>query len=197
MITRRPMPTRNSRAFTPRAEDGATMVEAIFVLPLLIVMMLALIEFSLFFREQSSVADASRSGARAIVATSAFGLADHEGLVAMKSSLGTLAGSPEWIVVFKADDFNSEVPANCLDGSGVAGVCNVYPGDAPTWTEQEFIDSGLHADWPASDRQASAADGTDLVGVHVVYRRDFVTGLFGDGADVNWTARYRIEPKVQ
>lgn len=129
-------------------ERGAAMVEATFVLPILIFLLLAVIEVGGTLKSYSGAASSVRLGSRAASVAGADPMADRQILEQMASLAGSLdAGEIELVVIWHAAGPGDTVPPGCLPADtsspnqssvgdeGTApdglGACNAYvqPGD--------------------------------------------------------------------
>ncbi len=175
-----------------RRERGAVMIEFLLAVPIVILFLFAVIEFSLFWRNSLTVSTASQLGARAAANAGPYRLADHNALSSTLAALDELPedASVERIVVFKPIDNNGTMDPECASGTSKAGVCNVYTGallgnptpadfttaaDPSTQTTCEL--GSPDEAWCPGSRSNDFDAGFDQVGVYVVIRHRFVTGL--------------------
>jgi hypothetical protein len=178
-----------------RGNRGAALVEAAFVLPLLILLAFAVIEFGFTFKDLLTVTSATRAGARTATALSKRPnyQSDTADAVAgvLKNTMPTRG--IQYLVVYKANP-NTGRPA---DGASFeqCNVCYRYKwapkadGGAGAW-----IRNGGNG-WPAKDQNACGdAAHTDYLGVYVRARHDFITGLFGRTATLTDHTVMRLEP---
>lgn len=181
-----------------RGKDaGATLVEAAIVLPILLLVIFAILELGLAFKDYLTVSYLSREGARI------GGLAGNDpgADCAILVGIGALATSGDLdrideIRIFKADP-----------GTGNPGVTNVarYTGLDPSLctppggggdNEGWVIDPIA---WPSTDRQIKVGNqDLDIIGVRIVLNRSWITGFppFRGDMTVDETTITRLEPKV-
>jgi TadE-like protein len=184
--------------WTRRNERGATLVEAAIITPLLFTLIFGVFEFSMYFKDKLSASNATRTGARIGSAQGQAALADYFILQQVEKS-GSSWGRIEKVVVYKAANSRSSVPAACKTATvGVTGVCNVYNATDFAVDSATFTAVGYTKDdyWPASSRVTSltAAGGPDFLGVWVTGPHDAVTNIgFGD-KQLEDDAIMRLEP---
>ncbi len=175
-----------------RGDRGAVMIEFLLAVPIVILFLFAVVEFSLFWRNTLAVSTASQLGARAAANAGPYRLADHN---ALSSTLAALTELPddstiERIVVFSPIDNDGSMDPACIAGPSKPGVCNVYegalltnplPSDFTTAADpatQLTCETGSPDEaWCPSSRSNSFGTGFDEIGVYVQVRHKFVTGL--------------------
>lgn len=125
-----------------RGERGATVVEAAFVLPVLVFLLMSILELGGALKSYSGTASAVRSAGRTASLAGADPLADALVLEQVARRAGALDdGEIELVVIWQAEGVGDQVPPGCLpvattpnttsvgdDGiepDGV-GACNVY-----------------------------------------------------------------------
>lgn len=122
-----------------RSERGTTIVEAAFVTPIFLLLVMGVVEGGFYMQTYLGAANAVRAGARS---ASAAGNDTNADLFIVNSIAKESSAIPraaiDFIVVYRADDFGAtptEVGADgvspgCLAGRAVPGRCNVYtPAD--------------------------------------------------------------------
>ncbi len=197
-----------------RGESGATMVETAFLAPVLFLVLFGVIEMGYLLRDyqmsSDAVTDASRVGALMGPTSASDGAPpDFHILRALREATGSVPS--DWItrvVVFEAPGPPSglraveQVPQDCKDGTPVVGVCNVYddPSEAFTAVEDADVDyfkcpgSRVSCDWEASTRQnGPTVDAIEHIGIWMLVRRPYVTGLFGPVLTFEQASVVRIE----
>jgi Flp pilus assembly protein TadG len=186
-----------------RGDGGAALVEAAIGSGLFLTLILGVFEFGALFRNYITVADITRSGARAESAYADDRLADYDTLQAIRRSVGALATSDvEYIVVFKAPAYNSSiasVSATCAAGTAVAGVCNVFHRSDLTAAVSAFgCDAGeVDASWCPTSRQAAVTGPPDYVGVYLKVTHRYMTRILGNTKTLADQTIIRIEPQRQ
>lgn len=195
-----------------RGERGAALVEAAFITPIFAVLIFGILEFGLAFRDYLTVANVSRDSGRG---ASAYGddlYADYNIIqVAKQSSKGFRPNEIRTLIVYNAGSISGSItdaghPAHaCLNATvGIADVCNVYDSADLYRPKSEFgckANQDLDRFWcPAplngqDGREVRASGPPDYVGVYVLARHDFITGLFGPGMDLTDEIVMRMEPQ--
>ena len=187
-------------------DRGAALVEAAFITPVFALLIFGILEFGLTFRDYLTVANVSRDSARG---ASAFGdglYTDYNVIqIAKQSSKGFRPNEIRRLVIFDAGSVNGSIlnsshPAHgCLTaGNGIAGVCNVYRSSDLYRPKSDFgcrTDLALDRFWCPTTREVRASGPPDYVGVYILARHDFITGLFGPGMDLSDEIIMRIEPQ--
>lgn len=194
------------RARRARGERGAAVTEFVLIAPVLVLIVAAVFEFGLAFRDSMTLSNALRSGARVGSNAGRERLADYTILKAVEAAMAEVPTSQiQRIIVYKASTTDSAVPSSCLavtPPGGVNNVCNVYDPSSLALTEADFSGttcSGTAPDryWCPVNRQAQQALGADYLGVWMEIEYDFVTNIFpGDGITIRDRAIMRLEPRL-
>jgi hypothetical protein len=196
----------NMRRRRAAGSRGAALVEAAFITPVFALLVFGILEFGLAFRDYLTVANVSRDSARG---ASAFGdslYADYNIIqIARQSSRGFRPNEIRRLVVFKAGTVSGSIrssshPAHaCLtSATGIAGQCNVYNSADLLRPKTDFgckATNNLDRFWCPTSREIRASGPPDYVGVYVLARHSFITGLFGRGMDMTDEIVMRIEPQ--
>lgn len=180
-----------------RRDRGATALEFALVGSLLFGLLFGVFEIGMMFRARHSVRDAALAGARAASIGTNTADADHRALGAVGDVVESLGVEVDRIIVFRADEPGAEPSAGCKAGFSSSGAepCNVYTLADVTRPAGDFGCGPLSPDrfYCPLDRSASLAD-LELVGVWLMVRYDFVTGVLGDGMDLESGAVLTVEP---
>jgi Flp pilus assembly protein TadG len=190
-------------------ERGAVLVEAVIVIPILMMITLGIIEYGSAYQQDAAVAAASRAGARVASALS-------------KQPFGVTALSTD------AGYTTANAVAAALQSVGAATpvqmeIWRVEPGDAtcapPSFTgcaykvnyqwsttNKNFTIVASATSWPANKQYAcvSGTDATDpgatagpnQIGIWVQMTHKAVTHLFGGNKTLTGTTIMRLEPDV-
>lgn len=204
-------------------DDGTALLESAIISPVFMYMLFGIFEFGLLFFSSLTTNGVVLAGARQEAIQGTYLNADFNSLQAMKAAASSYDRAKiERIVVWHpldATPANSTVPSGCAAGTatgnpGVAGNftvlasaatntvgwCNVYTGASMNLTSTSFGCSAGQADrfWcPTVRRNANTGpNSADYVGVYMVYRHKFVTGLFGNSRTVSSSSITRIEPQA-
>ena len=185
------------------------MVEASIITPVLFLFIFAIFEFGFAFRNYLAVANTTRDGVREASVAGNVADADYRILRSVNRASAALPDSTiQRIIVFKAADENADINDstydNCRAGSSDAGVCNVYTVADLSRPVTDFgcqqlalgdpLDSP-DLEWCPTDRIVSVGTGLDFIGVHVVVRHDYITGLFGNTITFEDTTILQVEPQ--
>jgi hypothetical protein len=164
-----------------RGDDGAALVEGAIVIPVLLAITLAVIEFGMLFSSVSTTTSASRDGARyatTFYATRADKVAvgnDIRAVVEHDLKALTNQGQPVRMWIYKANASGQptgglECTADCLrySWSPTDGEFVYQPGSSSVWTN---VDACFD----------TATRTIDEIGVMVEVRHDLLTGVVGSG----------------
>lgn len=184
----RRFPRRNRRG-----EQGAVLVEAAIVTPLITLLVFGLIEFGFVWKDKLTLASASRQGARVGSAAGNDPMADFAILKAIEGSVASVEGL-ESIVVFKANGPSGTVPPECTHGAGISGKCNVYSASDLSMSEGAFAATSKKESWPAGSRQTRLKEGPDYLGVWVNSSYSSLVGIVNDRMLSDYVVM-RLEPK--
>jgi hypothetical protein len=200
------------RRFGPRSERGAVVVEAALVTPLLMALLLGIIEMALLMKDDVALTSAVRNGGRMASANAAAGPGGtNEGgdcvspcspanapmfaqLAANAiQSAGTALprDSIQELWIYKANDkgfpgSNGSTAMTC--GSN----CVKYK-----WVPAKDAFRYYSGSWTSSTVNAcanSTAPPIDVVGVYMLAKHDFVSGLFGKSTLIEDHAVFTFEP---
>jgi Flp pilus assembly protein TadG len=183
---------QNIRAADPSTEHGATAVESAIVLSLLLLLFVAIIEFSILMTSRANMKSAVNSAVRVGSIASNSPDSDYQILKEINANLSGRVELVDYVIVFNANTaIDSQPDPACVTaakngGAGVlANQCNIYnksvlatPNSAsfgydavsnPTAISDKF--------WPARTRSATYSGGRDLLGVYIASRSKSITGI--------------------
>lgn len=173
-----------------RAERGAALIETAILLPLVLMIIFGIIEFSSAYHDASITSDASRAGGRISSAQARNPAYATNAAESVAAALKTLpAEEPLELWVYKAN--SQGYPGTGSTFSTCTTSCIKY-----TWvpSEQNWdYDTVSGSGWDATLHQV-CQEPFDQIGIYVKIRHDFVTQLFG--ADITLTDHsvFRFEP---
>lgn len=125
---------RISKGETSLRDRGAVMIEAIVILPLLVLLVFGISEFGFIFRSTITISSTSRSAARVSSNLADARGADYETLNTIIASLGSTSiglEDVEHVLIYNATELDT-VPPNCFAGGVATGSnttgreCNHY-----------------------------------------------------------------------
>jgi hypothetical protein len=197
-------PTQQIRA--PRGERGAAVLEAAFVAPIFLVLLLAVLEGGIAFYERLSVANMSLAGARSASGQGNDALADFNILQSVHNGSGGLAGgSITSIVVYRATGPEDTVPAACKSAS-VSGLCNRYVAADLAKDATQFGCTGppgpsvkIDGSWCPSVRKSALSGPSgppDYIGVYIETAHHDLTGILGNNITLRGDSIFRMEPRT-
>jgi hypothetical protein len=176
------------------------LVEAAFVLPVMVLLLLGIIEFGLLFTSYSTTNGSTRSAAR-IGAThySQAGLsvpAQNNALIQM--SLAAAAdlkalnnAEPVGMVVYEVNPASSDgAPHGGFPGDAMAGGCTSSCVRF-TWSAADGTFTRTGGSWTDPD---ACGVNVDSIGVFVQTRHDYLSGLLGSHRYVGAHTVMRLEP---
>lgn len=167
------------------------LVEAAFILPVLLLVVFGIVEYGLVFKDSLTVSAATRAGARAASARPHAEAYLPEATAAVTSALRAALPdeSIEYLTVYRADPSDgSPFGGTSDDFTTCATSCQVFAWRAGAWAD-------VGGSWTFDTQMACASTGTDDVGVFVQARHPWVTGLLpGKGPTLREHAVMRFEP---
>ena len=213
--------TRLSSTPGRRPERGAVAVEAALITPVILMLVLGIVEFSLALRDHVSVTSAVRTGARMATTNSALNAGngtcepDVPGLppvppcspantpafaqLAAQAVQQTGTAMPkdsiDYIFVYKANDkgYPGANGATTMPASITACAAATTPCVAYKW--QDSRDRFIYAGGTWSAKSVNACPATaDSVGVYMHVTHGFITKMFGASIALGDRAVMRFEP---
>jgi TadE-like protein len=174
-----------------QTERGATAVESAIVLSLLLLLFIAIIEFSILMTSRANMKSAVNAAVR--VGSIASNSPDSDYLI-LKEINADLSGRVElvdYVIVFNANTaIDSQPPPQCVSaansGSGGLAIqqCNIYnksvlaaPNTASFGYDPVTKPAAFDKFWPAKTRSATYSGGRDLLGVYIASRSKSITGI--------------------
>lgn len=121
-----------------RSSRGVAVVEAAFVTPIFLMLILGVFEGGLFMKDYLGMANATRAGARTASAAGKSAQADLYTVLNISREIAALNRSDiQYVVIYNATGFgvgpvdeDDGLVAGCLSGTPITGKCNVYrPSD--------------------------------------------------------------------
>lgn len=182
---------RRARA---RDDEGAVLVEAAIVMPLLLLVVFGILEYGLVFRTTLSISESTRAGARVGVAQPRVEGYEETASAAVSGSLAS-AGIPaddiEELVIYKANPNTGQTVAGGAPQDCTAD-CWKFVWNAGA---QQFDLAPGSPTWEASSQFACGSqDQTDFLGVYVRANYTFITGFFGETMTMEERSVMRLEP---
>jgi Flp pilus assembly protein TadG len=177
------------------------MVEAAVTMPVFLLLVFGAIEFSLLFRDNLTVANAARDGARVASAAGDDADADYRILQTLKLSSAVITPvNIERIVVYRASAPGEQPSATCRTGTPTAADgCTVYTSADFVLAANSFgCRTGSASDpdrnYCPSERPVTQAAGGHI-GVWIRAKTPARTAFFGGDKHVSSAMVYRIEPR--
>ncbi len=184
-------------------DEGAALVEAAFITPVFLYFVFALLEYGLLFAKYQALSNMTVYGARSAAINGKSDTADFYILKAIANAHGFAnINDITRVVVWHAVTAYSTPPSGCLSGVGSTSSpeCNIYTTASFSLPIAQFNYSidGVAPDmnWPGNNRKDvnTWPQGADFVGVTVIYKHKWLTGLFGTSKQLTDTSVFRIEP---
>jgi len=178
---------------TRLGEDGATLVEAAIILPVLILIIVTIMELGLAFKDFLTTDFAAKEGVRVGALAGNDVDADCDIIQSVVDGYGaTDFANLQGITIFQVS----------VSGSPVGGTSNTWtfpnnPGDDPSdcadWSQS------APAAWPSTTRDVLVGGGADLdiLGITIDTRHDWITGVppWRGQMNIVRTAIQRLEPE--
>jgi hypothetical protein len=195
---------RRTGAFRGSPEDrsfGAAIVEAAFITPVFMLMVLGIMEVGLAMNDDLALAHVVRAGTRVASASGNDLYADYGIIQAVEQESSALPRDRiELIVIYKATRYGEEPSAACKAGTSQPSVCNVYTPTAFNTVKSRWgcqTAEALDKYWCPTTRVVSRTAGPDYVGVWLKIEHQWVTGMFGDTVQLTDQSVIRLEPRVR
>jgi hypothetical protein len=174
-----------------RSEEGVTVVEAAFVLPVVILVFFAIIEFGLLFSAVATTSSSSRAGAR--FGSANFAVASDKQVAANKIrdevqanlTARTNLDDPEVLWVYKATSTGTPIGGSFAT---CATSCFKYTWDTATKT---FVTQTGSTAWSTPDACGATIDE---LGVFIQLKHTLVSGFFQPSRTVKEYTTVRLEP---
>ena len=197
------------RRFGARSERGAVVVEAALVTPLLLALVLGIIEMALLMKDDVALTSAVRNGARIASANAGAGPGGVNEAGDCISPCSP-ANTPMFaqMAANAIQQAGSALPKDSITELWIYKANNKgYPGtDGSTamacgtncvrykWVPSKDQFRYLSGAWTSSQVNACANNSPDSVGVYMSASHSFLTGFFGQKADIDDYAVFTFEP---
>jgi TadE-like protein len=182
----KPAPRQHGRA---RGERGAALIETVIILPLVLLVVFGIIEFSSAYHDASVTSDASRAGGRIASAQARNPDYATNAAAAVATALRTLPkDAPQELWIYKANAQGYPGSGTDFDTCGASCIKFTWNPDASDWNT-----TTAGGGWAAATHQV-CSEPFDQIGVYVKIRHDFVTKLFGATLDLDDHSVFRFEP---
>jgi Flp pilus assembly protein TadG len=180
------------RAFRSRWSDerGAALVETAILLPVVIILVFGLIEFSSAYQSSSTASSSARAGARVASAEALLPTYATDAAAAAATALHTIPNNePVEMWVYKAT-------ANGYPESGNFTNCTTNCIKYAWLPSTRLFDTANPSGggWPYTTQNACNQNSWDSVGVFVKLKHQFITQLFGANITLTDHAVFRLEP---
>ena len=200
---------RTTRPFRGSARDrsrGAVLVEAAFVTPLFLMLVLGIMEVGLAMNDDLALAHSVRAGSRVASASGNDVYADYGIIQGIRRESSALPlSSIKRIVVYRADKYGEAPSTSCQNGTESASVtagskpCNVYyPTDfdkvKSRWGCKPA--EGLELWCPTARKVSSTGTGAEYIGVWIKIEHAWVTRMFGEVITLTDESVIRLEPRA-
>lgn len=179
---------------------GAALIEAAFITPVFMMMVLGIMEVGLAMNDDLALAHTVRAGTRVASASGNDVYADYGIIQAIARESSALPRSQiKYIVVYKANGYGSEPSDSCKAGTA-SSTCNVYTTAAFSVPKSRWgckAAESLDRYWCPSTRIVARAQGPDYVGVWMKVEHHWVTNMFGTVATLTDQSVIRMEPRAR
>lgn len=182
-----------------KKERGAALIEAAVIMPVLLLVVIAIMELGLAFKDYLTVSYLSREGTR----IGALAGDDQSADCAILRGIGELATPSDLarvdeVQIFRANQSTgAQIPGSTNVASYVAGrdptICSIPANPSiDGWSFSAVT-------WPPTSRQTVVGTTPlDIIGVRVILTRNWVTGFgpFRGDATIDESTITRLEPEV-
>lgn len=180
-----------------KRERGATLVEAAVAMPLLILVIVAILELGLAFKDYLTVSYLSREGAR----IGALAGNDMDADCAILRGLGALVTAGDLARIDRIEIYKAD---NSSGAQGATNIAVYQTGQDPTLCNVPALPSDgwsvNSSAYPPLSRQTavSPTDDLDIIGVRIILTRSWVTNFppFSGTMQVDEATITRMEPEV-
>ncbi len=125
------VPTKRSKKRRTAGDRGATLVEAAFVMPVFVLLIFGIFEFSGYIMAKSGTNAAVKAGARMAVVQGSNAMADRAILERIATEgVGIQQDKILRVMIWKADSVEDPVPTSC----GASNDCNLYTNPQTDFT---------------------------------------------------------------
>jgi Flp pilus assembly protein TadG len=172
-------------------DEGAVLVEAVFIFPIVFFITMAILEYGMLFAAQSTTQSSTRDGARFASANFAVAgsnqAAADEVKDAVEQDLTARTGydTPIQLLIYKAD--SSGNPSGSF--ASCTASCYHY-----TWNGTQFVADLGSPGWTNPQACITTPDSIDSIGVYVELRHNFITTAFGSSQTLKEHTVTRLEP---
>lgn len=189
-------------------ERGVELVELTLVLPLLIFLGMGMLDAGMAWKSKAEVVQATRQGARVGSAFKDDPRSDQEALLAITAVIpeylnldpgDTISARLDYIVIYKADAANGEVPADCKNPIGTHTDCtHLTRAEVETFlTDYAGDPLALHLPRSWTNRPIQP-EFLDSLGIYIQATQPSFTGVFE--SLTTWTVTgstvMRTEPDI-
>jgi Flp pilus assembly protein TadG len=183
-----------------RSSRGATLIEFSLIFPIMILLVIAILELGMLFKDFLTISALSREGARIGALAGDSPEADCAILLGLETlatptDLARMTDGTNQVEIFRASVNGGVVTGpNTADyeGGGPA-KCSVPAEVDDTWTYNS-------SPWPPSSRNTEVGQGVspDILGVRIQVTHQWITGFppFRGSVQIDETTITRIEPEV-
>lgn len=169
-----------------RSEGGSAAVEAALVTPFILLLMIAIVEFGMYFKDNLSVSDAVKAGVRLASAEARTSTYAQDAADRVQEASGAINPAiVEELWVYKANTGN-EFP------SGYSNFSNCTTCVKFRWNGTRYAPT--YSGWAAINQVACATGPPDRVGVYMKARHPSVTNMIFTSLTINQSNVIRLEP---
>jgi len=204
------------RSVTPRrcaGDEGAALVEAAFVTPVLLFLMLGILESGLLFRTYMAIDAGTQDGARTAAIVGNGSTADYDIIQSVQKSTNIIPQNQITnLVVFNAsvNGATAVVPSGCAtstvryQSSAAGSECNTYV-PSTDWNIALALNVNYNCTVPGYSKgycpttRKVALNGPqsppDYIGIYISVQHQYVSKLFGTSKTLASTTITRLEPQ--
>ena len=171
-------------------QRGAVLVETVVVLPLVLLLVFGIIEWSSAYHDSSVASDAARAGGRIASAQARNPDYATNAAASVAAALTTLpSDEPQEMWIYKAN--SNGYPGTASDFSSCNTNCIKYTWNSSTKQFNTAAPQG--GGWPAANQQV-CTQPFDQIGIYVKIQHNFVTKMFGASITLTDHSVFRFEP---
>lgn len=183
-----------ARRHRERADRGSVAIEAALVIPVLMLVLFGIVEFSMLLRDHVALTAAARSGARMGSAEPRMStFATDMAAAVARSGTGMPASTIQELWVYEANVKGYPTNGGSILGTGTTFTTCDTRCRRFTYAGGTFTAAG--GSWSEMDVNACPGDaGMTSVGVYIRANHRFISGLFGSSVQITDHAVMRFEP---
>lgn len=177
-------------------DRGSVVVEAALIIPVLILLIFGVVEWSFVLRDEAAVSSAARTGVRTASVPpgpASTNITQPTAEAIQRAGSAMPKDNLEYILVYQANTDGYPLPEgnNAMTCAGAGKTCVKH-----TWSDSRDKFDKVEGEWdPALINTCVGDPNAQSVGVYVKAKHPMVTSFFGSSRDVDDGAVLKFEPR--